>query len=111
MGHIFVLGSDTIHYSHERSAPDPAQVQPRLETIKAGKQDVQRLVYWNVAKLFWNEALAFEENVHINFDWYRPRYAHRQTEAQVRQWCEEARLDVRRLHDSEAGYTVRAVKR
>lgn len=79
--------------------------------IKAGKQDVQRLIYWNVAKLFWNDALSFEENVHINFDWYRPRYAHRQTEAQLRQWCEEARLDIRRLHDSEAGYTVRAVKR
>lgn len=79
--------------------------------IKAGRHDVQRLIYWNFAKLFWNENLAFEENVHINFDWYRPRYAHRQTEEQVREWCEEARLDIRHLHDSEAGYTVRAVKR
>lgn len=87
------------------------KVDVPLLGIKAGQHDVQRLVYWNIAKLFWNEALAFEENVHVNFDWYRPRYAHRQTEAQVREWCEEARLDVRRLHDSEAGYTVRAVKR
>lgn len=79
--------------------------------IKAGQHDVQRLIYWNIAKLFWNDSLSFEENVHINFDWYRPRYAHRQTEEQVRQWCEEARLDIRRLHDSEAGYTVRGVKR
>lgn len=87
------------------------KVDVPLLGIKAGQHDVQRLVYWNIAKLFWNEALAFEENVHVNFDWYRPRYAHRQTEAQVREWCEEARLDIRRLHDSEAGYTVRAVKR
>jgi SAM-dependent methyltransferase len=79
--------------------------------IKAGQYDVQRLIYWNFAKLFWNPALEFEENVHINFDWYRPRYAHRQTEEQVREWCEEAGLTIRRLHDSEAGYTVRAVKR
>jgi SAM-dependent methyltransferase len=87
------------------------KVDVPLLGIKAGAQDVQRLIYWNVAKLYWNDALTFEENVHINFDWYRPRYAHRQTEAEVRQWCEEARLDIRRLHDSEAGYTVRAVKR
>ena len=87
------------------------KVDVPLLGIKAGKQDVQRLIYWNVAKLFWNESLAFEENVHINFDWYRPRYAHRQTEQQVREWCEEARLTIRRLHDSEAGYTVQAVKR
>jgi arsenite methyltransferase len=79
--------------------------------IKAGRQDVQRLIYWNFAKLFWNEAFDFEENVHINFDWYRPVYAHRQTAAEIRQWCDEAGLDIVRLHEQESGYTVRAVKR
>jgi arsenite methyltransferase len=79
--------------------------------IKAGAHDVQRLLYWHFAKLFWNPRLSFEENVHVNFDWYRPRYAHRQTEEQVREWCAEAGLEIRRLHDSEAGYAVRAVKR
>jgi arsenite methyltransferase len=95
----------------ETKATVDLKVDVPLLGMKAGVHDVQRLIYWNVAKLFWNDALSFEENVHINFDWYRPRYAHRQTEAEVRQWCEEARLDIRRLHDSEAGYTVRAVKR
>ena len=28
----------------------------------------------------------------MNFDWYHPRYAHRQTEEEVRRWCEEAGL-------------------
>ena len=83
---------------------------PVLE-IKAGSYDVQRLIYWKFAKLYWNSALSFEENVHINFDWYRPTYAHRQTEDQVRTWCAEANLEITRLHDSEAGYTVRAVRR
>lgn len=99
------------HALAKTNATVDLNVDVPLLGIKAGKHDVQRLIYWNVAKLFWNESLAFEENVHINFDWYRPKYAHRQTEEQVRQWCEEARLDIRRLHDSEAGYTVRAVKR
>lgn len=76
--------------------------------IPAGRYDVQRLLYWHVAKLFWNPALSFEENVHVNFDWYHPRYAHRQTEEQLRQWCADAGLDVLRLHVDDAGYTVRA---
>ena len=58
--------------------------------IKRGRIDVQRFFYWAVAKMFWNEALGFEENHHVNFDWYHPRYAHRQTEGQVRGWCGEA---------------------
>jgi arsenite methyltransferase len=78
--------------------------------IKAGRYDVQRLVYWNVAKLFWNADLDFEENHHVNFDWYAPRYAHRQTEEEVRRWCEEARLDIRRFHAGDSGFTVRAVR-
>ena len=78
--------------------------------IKAGKIDIQRFIYWNVAKMFWNPDLTFEENHHINFDWYHPRYAHRQTEAEVRQWCGEAGLTVTYLKEEEAGLTVRANK-
>ena len=37
--------------------------------IKAGRYDVQRLVYWHIAKLFWNETFSFEANNHVNFDW------------------------------------------
>ena len=79
--------------------------------IAAGKLPIQRFVYWNFAKLYWNDEMSFEENVHVNFDWYRPVYAHRQTEADVRQWCEEARVDVTRFNEQESGYTVVATKR
>jgi SAM-dependent methyltransferase len=79
--------------------------------IQAGRYDVQRLIYWNFAKLFWNPQLTFEENVHINFDWYRPRYAHRQTAAEVQSWCAEAGLEVDRFHEGDAGFTVRARRR
>lgn len=79
--------------------------------IDAGPQDIQRFLYWNFVKLYWNDALSFEENVHINFDWFRPMYAHRQTAGQVREWCEEARLDVRRFNEQESGFTVIARKR
>jgi len=78
--------------------------------IKAGRYDVQRLVYWNVAKLFWNADMTFEENNHLNFDWYAPTYAWRQTEDEVRRWFAESGLDVTRFHVHEAGFTVRGVK-
>jgi len=95
-----------------------AQLQAEVEVpedipylgIKAGRYDIQRFVYWNFAKLFWNEDYPFATNHHINFDWYHPRYAHRQTEAEVRGWCDEAGLSIYYLDEQESGFTVRAVK-
>jgi hypothetical protein len=49
--------------------------------------------------------------VHVNFDWFRPTYAHRQTAADVRAWCEEGALEVTRFNEQESGYTVIARKR
>lgn len=79
--------------------------------IKAGTHDVQRLIYWNFAKLFWNDAFDFEENVHINYDWYRPTYSHRQTAEEVTDWCLGAGLEIVRIHEQDSGFTVRAVKK
>jgi arsenite methyltransferase len=78
--------------------------------ILAGRYDVHRLIYWNVAKLFWNPNLTFEENNHVNFDWYAPRYAHRHTGEEVRGWYAQAGLEVWRFHAHEAGFTVRGIK-
>jgi arsenite methyltransferase len=78
--------------------------------LKAGRYDIQRLVYWNIAKLFWNQAYTFEENHHVNFDWYHPRYAHRHTEDEVRLWCEDAGLSLIHFDLQESGFTVRAIK-
>jgi arsenite methyltransferase len=82
---------------------------PYLE-IKAGRYDVQRLIYWNFAKLFWNDKLSFDENHLQNFDWYSPRYAFRQTEEEVRRWCNESGLSIFHFNTEESGFTVRAVK-
>jgi arsenite methyltransferase len=78
--------------------------------IKAGRCDVQRLIYWHFAKLFWNEAFSFELNNHVNFDWYHPRYAHRHIEEEIRRWCNEAGLSVIHFDVQESGFTVRAIK-
>ena len=79
--------------------------------LKEGTFDLQRFFYNNIAKVFWNDTMTFEENVHINFDWYRPAYAHRQTPEQVSSWCAEANLDVQRMEVDDSGITVIATKR
>ena len=79
--------------------------------IKAGRYDVQRLIYWNFAKLYWRDTFSLEENNHVNFDWYHPRYSWRHTEDEIRRWCSEAGLKVTRFDDTqESGFTVRAIK-
>lgn len=78
--------------------------------IPAGKISVQRLFYWHVAKAFYSTDLTFDEMNHINFDWYAPKNAHRQTLEQVRQWCSEAGMTIEREVSEQAGITVVARK-
>jgi arsenite methyltransferase len=82
---------------------------PLLE-IPRGRIDVQRLLYWHFAKLFWDDARSFEENNLVNFDWYHPRYAHTHTPDEVRGWCHELGLDIAHFDVQESGITVRAVR-
>jgi SAM-dependent methyltransferase len=77
-----------------------------LLDIPAGRYDVQRLFYWHVAKAFHHPDLTFEELNHINYDWYAPANAHRQTPEEVREWCAEAGLTIEHEHVEEAGITV-----
>lgn len=78
--------------------------------IPAGRHDVQRLIYWTFAKLYWNDAFGLEGSRNVNFDWYHPRYAHRHTEDEVRRWCAEGGLSIVHFDAQESGFTVRAVK-
>ena len=74
--------------------------------IPAGKIDLQRLFYWHVLKAFHHPDLTLDELNHINFDWYAPRNAHRQSPSEVRAWCAEADLEIEREVVEEAGITI-----
>jgi arsenite methyltransferase len=76
--------------------------------IPAGTYPVQRLFYWHVAKVFWNADWGLDASQLTNFDWYHPRYAHRQSEDEVRAWCGELGLAIEHFDVDDAGYTVRA---
>ena len=103
---LTALGRSLAALGAEIDVPEPIPVLG----IPAGKLDVQRLVYWHFAKLFWNDDYTFEENNHINFDWYHPAYAHRHTEQEVRGWCAAAGLTVTRFDVQESGFTLRAIR-
>ena len=76
--------------------------------IHAGRYDIQRLIYYTMFKCYWNDRLTFDENVHVNFDWYTPRYASRHSIEEVRGWIEEAGLTVAHESVEESGITIRA---
>ncbi|MBA2712094.1 MAG: class I SAM-dependent methyltransferase [Rubrobacteraceae bacterium] len=81
-----------------------------LLEIPAGPIDLQRLFYWHVFKAYHHPDLDLDEANHINYDWYAPRNAHRQSPEEVRAWCEELGLDIEREDVQEAGITVIAKK-
>ena len=78
--------------------------------IPAGQIDIQRLIYWHVFKAFHHASLDLDELNHINFDWYAPANAHRQSPEEVRAWCADAELAVTREVIEQAGITVIARK-
>jgi SAM-dependent methyltransferase/uncharacterized protein YbaR (Trm112 family) len=57
--------------------------------IPAGTHDVQRLIYYNFVKCFWNEAFDYETNNMVNFDWYHPHNAWQHTQAEVEGWLRD----------------------
>ena len=52
----------------------------------------------------------FDEMNHINYDWYAPANAARQSPEEVRAWCAESGLEIEREVVEEAGITIIARK-
>jgi len=78
--------------------------------FQQGRYDLQRFIYYNMFKCFYNEAFTFDENALVNFDWYRPVDAHRHTEEEVKRWFMEAGLTEIRLFSPESGISARGRK-
>jgi arsenite methyltransferase len=77
-----------------------------LLEIPAGPIDLQRLFYWHVFKAYYDPELTLDETNHINYDWYGPRNAHRQSPQELREWCEAGGLEIERERVEEAGITI-----
>jgi len=66
--------------------------------IPPGRHDVQRLLYYNFLKCFWNDAFDFETNNMVNFDWYHPNSAWQHSEEEVAGWLEDLGIRDVRFH-------------
>lgn len=78
--------------------------------IKTGETTLQRWIYNNVFKNFWNEQLSYEENFLVNFDWYHPSLASRHNLGEVLGWFETEGLKVVHALEDDYGITVRGIK-
>ncbi len=81
-----------------------------LLDIPAGRIDLQRFFYWHVLKAFYRPEMSLDEMNHLNFDWYAPKNAHRQSAEEVRAWCAALGLAIEHERVEDAGITVIARK-
>jgi hypothetical protein len=78
--------------------------------IPAGRINLQRLLCWPVLKAFYRSEMSLDEMNHVNFDWYAPMNAHRQSPDEVRAWCASLGLSIEHERIEDAGITVVARK-
>ncbi len=78
--------------------------------IKAGNYDLQRFLYWNIFKCWWDDNGNKEYSNAINFDWYHPPYAFRYTEDEIKNWFSEENLKIENFNKLESGFAVRGIK-
>jgi SAM-dependent methyltransferase len=79
--------------------------------IKGGRYDIQRFIYWNFLKCFWNPHLGVETSTLTNFDWYSPSNARRFSEQEVQAIVNANAMDVTFFHAEDACYSGRFTHR
>lgn len=75
--------------------------------IKKQKTDIQRFIYWNFLKCFWNNDLGKDTSILTNFDWYSPVNAKRFSEDEVLFELKKNRLSINHFHSEPACYAGR----
>ncbi|WP_022852147.1 class I SAM-dependent methyltransferase [Limisalsivibrio acetivorans] len=75
--------------------------------IEGGEYDLQRFLYWNFFKCYWNEELGEESSVMINFDWYSPAKADRYSREEFMEMAERNFLKALYFHTEPACYSGR----
>jgi SAM-dependent methyltransferase len=75
--------------------------------IAAGKYDVQRFIYWNFLKCFWNADLGLENSISCNFDWYSPSNARRFNKSEIKDLAISNNLREVFFHQEEACFSGR----
>ena len=101
-----ILGKKLSDLNIEIDVPDIP-----LLSIKGGKYDIQRFIYWNFIKCFWNGDLGHENSVSTNYDWYAPSNADRFSKDEFLKFVKNAGLKENYFHSEEACYSGRFKKK
>lgn len=78
--------------------------------IKGGDYDLQRFIYWNFLKCFWNEEFGYKNSVATNYDWYAPSNAKRYSEEEFLSLININHLKINYFHKEEACFSGRFIK-
>ncbi len=78
--------------------------------IVGGKMDLQRFIYWNFLKCFWNKELGYATSLNTNFDWYSPVNAKRFTQTEIEENLKNAKLKKVFWHEEKACFSGRFKK-
>lgn len=79
--------------------------------IKGGVYDIQRFIYWNFLKCFWNAELGLQTSIVTNFDWYSPSNARRFSKDEVLAIAADNGMRDVFFHEEEACYSGRFARR
>jgi SAM-dependent methyltransferase len=82
---------------------------PALD-IKGGQYDLQRFIYWNFIKCFWNPEHGVEGSTMVNFDWYSPSTAFRYSREEFVEMLAGAGFKAEFVHSEEACHAGRFKK-
>ncbi len=82
-----------------------------LLDIKGGKMDLQRFIYWNFLKCFWNDELGKQTSISTNFDWYSPSNAFRFSKVEFEKLLTNSNFEINPYHTEESCYSGRFKKR
>ncbi len=77
---------------------------------KTGKMNIQRFIYWNFLKCYWNEELGEQTSLSINYDWYSPSNAFRYNKDEFEKLLISANFKISKYHSEEACYAGRFLK-
>lgn len=74
--------------------------------IKGGEYDIQRFIYWNFLKCFYNSGMTKLQNDACNFDWYSPSNAERYSPEEYKQWAHDLNLKIDFFRSEQAAHTA-----
>jgi len=83
---------------------------PALD-IKGGTYDLQRFIYYNFIKCYWNEEVGYDTSVITNYDWYRPSTAYRYSEKEFKNMIKENELKTISFYEDGSSYSGRFKKK